>query len=370
MAAVRELSRAEARRIMVRAQLLDEPSPTDVVDVVRRLTMLQIDQTSAVAPSADLVLWSRIGSSYDPAELTALLEDRTLLELRGRIHPAEDLALHRADMAQWLAGPDLLEWQEHLRDWVAANDECRRDILALLRVEGPLTTTQLPDTTAVPWRSSGWTHGKNVARLLDLMVQRGEVAVAGREGRERLWDLASRIYPDDPVPPPAEAWRLRNQRRLRALGVAKVPPPQSPVEPADVGEIGVPATIEGVRGRWRADPDLLERLAEPLSPRTALLSPLDRLVFDRKRMADVFEFDYQLEMYKPPAKRRWGYYALPILHGDRLVGKVDATADHDAGLLRLDAVHEDEPFGPEVAAAVRAEIDDLAAWLRLELAVG
>jgi hypothetical protein len=83
-------------------------------------------------------------------------------------------------------------------------------------------------------------------------------------------------------------------------------------------------------------------------------------------MIDLFDFDYQLEMYKPAAQRRWGYYALPVLHGDRLVGKVDATADHDIGVLRIEAIHEDEPLTKQVARAVRAELSDLAQWLGLD----
>ena len=112
------------------------------------------------------------------------------------------------------------------------------------------------------------------------------------------------------------------------------------------------------------DPSLL---GKPFSGRAALLSPLDRLVQDRKRMLDLFEFDYQLEMFKPAAKRRWGYWTLPVLYGDRLVGKLDATADRRAGVFRVHALHEDEPFGPDVAAAVHEEIEDLARWLELEL---
>ena len=105
----------------------------------------------------------------------------------------------------------------------------------------------------------------------------------------------------------------------------------------------------------------------PFSGRTALLSPFDRLVHDRKRAVELFDFDYQLEMYKPAAERRWGYYALPVLHRDRLIGKVDASADRKAGVLRVDAIHEDEPFNKTTAAAVGRELKDLARWLELNL---
>ena len=99
----------------------------------------------------------------------------------------------------------------------------------------------------------------------------------------------------------------------------------------------------------------------------ALLSPFDRLLHDRKRTVELFEFDYQLEMYKPAAKRRWGYFALPILYDDRLVGKLDAKADRKAGVLTVFAIHQDTPFDKRVEEAVDAEIDDLARWLDVEL---
>ena len=282
------------------------------------------------------------------------------------IRPAEDLALYRADMADWPGRGELRDWQAYRGQWVEANDACRRDILARLKDSGPLPMRELPDTCAKPWGSTGWTNDRNVDRLLDFMVQRGEVAVAGRQGRERLWDLASRVYPDDPVVPADEARRTRDERRLRALGIARARGPECPVEPVDVGEAGEPAVVEGVKGQWRVDPSLLGR---PFSGRTALLSPFDRLIHDRKRTVDLFDFDYQLEMYKPAAKRRWGYYALPVLHRDRLIGKVDATADREAGVLRVEAIHEDEPFTKAAATAVRRELKDLARWLKLEPAL-
>jgi uncharacterized protein len=355
-----ELSRTDARRIAVRAQLLDGARPAGLVEVVRRLSLLQIDPTAAIAPSADLVAWSRLGSSYKPAELTAALEKRTLLELRAMIRPSEDLALYRAEMAEWPGRGQLSYWVEHRRDWVRANDACRRDILDRLGSSGPLRSRDLPDTWAVPWKSSGWTNNRNVSQLLEFMVLRGEVAVAGRGGGERLWDLATRVYPDDPVVPVKEALRIRDERRLRALGIARARGPECPVEPMEVGEVGEPAVVEGVRGTWRVDPSLL---GQPFSGRPALLSPFDRLIHDRKRTVELFEFDYQLEMYKPAAKRRWGYYALPILFGDRLVGKVDATADRSAGVLRVDAIHQDVPFTKAMTTAIGREIKDLARWL-------
>ena len=215
----------------------------------------------------------------------------------------------------------------------------------------------------MPWASTGWTNNRNVTQLLEFMVLRGEVAIAGRRGPVRLWDLATRVYPDDPVVPGEKAVRIRNERRLRALGIARARGPECAVEPLDVDEAGEPAVVEGVRGTWRVDP---AQLGRPFSGRAALLSPFDRLVHDRKRMVELFEFDYQLEMYKPAAQRRWGYFALPILYGDRLVGKLDATADRKAGVLRVDAIHQDVTFTTTMTAAINREIDDLARWLDLD----
>jgi uncharacterized protein YcaQ len=132
------------------------------------------------------------------------------------------------------------------------------------------------------------------------------------------------------------------------------------MEPVHVGDAGEPAVVEGVEGTWRVDPEALER---PFAGRTALLSPFDRLIHDRARTTALFDFEYVLEMYKPAAKRRRGYFALPILHHDRLVGKLDAAADRKAGVLRVHAIHEDVPFTRAIAAGVDAEIDALAGWL-------
>jgi uncharacterized protein len=361
VATLHRLTRRDARRIAVRAQLLDHERPRDFIDAVRRLTVLQLDWTAAVAPSADLVLWSRIGPSYASSELRRALDDHSVVDLRGMLRPAEDVALYRADMAVWPGTGELRNYKRNQREWVAANDGCRRDILRRLHASGPLKQSELPDTCAKPWASSGWNNDKNVGMMLEFMTQRGEVAVAGRDGRARLWDLAERVYPDAPAVPADEALRLRNAKRLRSLGIARARGPECPVEPSDVGDVGEIAVVDGVPGEWRVDP---EQLGRSFTGRTALLSPFDRLVHDRDRMRELFEFDYALEMYKPATQRRWGYYALPILHGDRLVGKLDATTNRKTGVLRVDAVHEDAPFSKTMAAAVDHEIAELTVWLQ------
>jgi uncharacterized protein YcaQ len=165
------------------------------------------------------------------------------------------------------------------------------------------------------------------------------------------------------VPSVEEAERFKNERRLSALGIARAKATKMPVEPIDVSEAGEPAVVEGVKGEWRVDP---AALGADFEGRTALLSPFDRLVHDRARAQELFDFEYVLEMYKPAAKRRWGYFALPVLHGDRLVGKVDAAADRKASVLRVNAIHEDVKFTREISKGVQAELEDLAAWLGLD----
>jgi uncharacterized protein YcaQ len=354
---VHRLTKARARRIAVRAQLLDAPRPTELVAVVQQLTLLQIDPTAAVAPSADLAAWSRLGSTYQPAHLKkALEEDRTLFELDALVRPMSDLGLY-------LAGAADRPSYERSRAWLRDNDRFRRDILDLLASSGPLSSRDIPDTCVVPWTSSGWTNNRNVTQMLEFLMVRSEVAIAGRVGRERLWDIAERVYPADvAVPSVDEAALRKNERRLASLGIARQTARAMPMEPVHVGEAGEPAVVKGVKGEWRVDPTYL---VDDFEGRTALLSPFDRLVHDRVRAEQLFDFEYTLEMYKPAATRRWGYFALPILHEDRLVGKVDTVADRKASTLRVNEIHEDVRFSRAMTEAVQAELADLAAWLGL-----
>lgn len=357
-----QLTLDQARRIAVRAQLLDAERPTDLVDVVRQLTFVQLEPTAAIAPTADLVLWSRLGNGYRPADLQAALEvDSRLVELDLLVRPMEDLSLFLAQMA---VGPP----HPRMQRWLEDNDPFREDILDRLELDGPLTGRELEDTSIVPWQSSGWNANRNVAMMLDALAASGEVAVAARRGRDRLWDLAERVYHSDIRGLPLdEATRERNTRRLRSQGVVSTTTPELPTEPTKVGDAGEAAIIDGLRGTWRVDPDAVAGLAEPFAGRTALLSPFDGLIRDRRRMALLWDFDYALEMYKPVGARRWGYYALPVLHGDRLVGKVDATADPDSASLVVHALHEDGGWTRVVRDAVVTELEALASWLQMRL---
>ncbi|RPH32414.1 MAG: winged helix-turn-helix domain-containing protein [Chloroflexi bacterium] len=359
-----QLSREEARRIAVQAQLLDAPRPTDLHAVIRHLTLLQIDPTAAVAPNAHLVAWSRLGSAYQPDSLRqALEEDRTLFEFDAMIRPIEDLPLYYGhSSAAWTR----YEW---VMKWMTANDRFRRDILARLRDAGPLVSRDIPDTAQVPWKSTGWTHNRNVTQMLEFMLMLGDVAISRRQGSERVWDLAERVYPAGlPTVSDEEAFRIRGERRLKSLGIARVKGPQMPLEPTNVGSVGEEAVVEGVKGTWRVDPEAVDRVrTQPVSGRTALLSPFDRLTYDRKRSLELFDFEYILEMYKPVEKRRWGFFALPILHEEQVIGKADLTADRKAGVLRVNAIHQDVKHTKAMTDGIKAEIADLASWLQLSI---
>jgi uncharacterized protein len=356
--AAHRLTKAEARRLAIRAQLLGAQRPTDLVETVTHLTFLQIDPTAAIAPAADLVAWTRLGSGYEPDHLKhALEEERTLFEHNALVRPMSDAPLVLAEAHEWPA-------YERTRVWLRENDAFRRDVLERLAESGPLASRDIPDTSVVPWVSTGWSNSRTVTQMLELLMMRGEVAIAGRSGRERLWDLPERVYPPDlEIPSADEAVRIRNERRLRALGIARAKSTKMGLEPIDVGEAGEPATVDGVAGEWRVDP---EALGDDFEGRTALLSPFDRLPYDRRRAQELFDFEYSLEMYKPAAKRRWGFFALPVLHQDRLVGKVDANADRKRSVLEVNAIHEDVRFTRATTKAVQAELEALAAWLGLE----
>ena len=298
------VSRAEARRIAIRAQLLDG-SATGVSDTVRRLGFLQIDPISTVAPPQQLVLWSRLGA-YDVAELDRLLwDERKLFEWNAYIRPMEDLPLIRARMRRRTGK---YVWERRSTEFLRKNAGYRRYVLGELERRGPLLSRELDDHSVRTWKSHGWYGTRNTSVMLDILHGRGLVAIVGRRDGQRLWDLAERWYPETEKIPLRDAERILAERRFRAQGVRLTP-----------------------KG-WEAHPDATDC---PVPDRATLLSPFDRLIHDRDRAEALFDFRYRLEMYVPKAKREYGYYVLPVLVGDRLVGRVEPRFDRKTKTLEV-----------------------------------
>ena len=351
------LTSDQARRIAVRAQLLDARRPGDVVEVAEELGAIKIDPTATIAPAEHSILWSRIGEGYDPIQLSKAVEsDRLLFEFDGSFRPISLLPLMLPAMRRW-------PQRESSKEWLAANDRFRRDVLARLRAEGPLLATDIPDTAEVTRPPDGWSGANQTVHMLDFLQRQGEVAIAGREGRHRRWDLAERVYPQNlPEFTDDDAARLLDERRLHAAGIAKQKSPWTPV-----GDAGEPAVIEGNARKYRVEPDALAALDQDDGGRVAFLSPYDGMLFDRPRLRELFEFDYVLEQFKPKPQRKYGFFAYPILMGDRFVGMLDAEVDREHDLLTVNAVHEFLPFDPEEDDMVRSELIDLSRWLGMEL---
>lgn len=365
---VRTITVEEARRIAVRAQWLDaagydERDAVDLPALAEQLTLLPLNPTDIVCPSAEQIAHTRIPALvYGDVRRTVEVDLSLVEHLGPHRHPMEAwaIALRATRDLPWLTaiGRSADAIHPSAREWLEANDSFRTRVLTQLREDGPLPQADIDDAADVPYRSSGWNTDRNVAMMLELLQIRGEVVVAERLGTARVWDLAERVLP--PVEPLEleRAERTWRRRWLRSCGIAR---------PTHLGDEGEPVRVEdadgtALRGQWRLDPDAS---AEGFAGRVALLSPLDRLLADRKRMAQLWGFEYALEQYTPAAKRRWGAFALPILDGDRLVGKVDARADRDAGALRVHRIHWDEDPSARLRDAVHDEIARLGAFLAL-----
>ena len=368
------LGLAEARQLAVAGQLLDSPQPRSILEVVKWLGSLQMDPTSAVARSERLVLWSRLGN-YDLAELERLRwETRELFDYWARIVPASDYAIHRETMRRYPRGA--YARSNYIHEWLAANTGFRRYILRELRRRGPLRSRELEDRAELPWKTDGWNNGKSLGIMLELLWAGGKIGISRREGNERLWDVADRVFPtDQPKPAAGEIARRVLDRQLRGLGVAR---------PKELGRVFdgwvpgreralmalvregrfVPVEIAGLTGDWLTHAELLER--GPGEPRATLLSPFDKLVYYRDRTEELFGFRFRLEIYVPKAKREYGYFVLPFLHGNELVGRIDPLFDRKTRVLTIKAVHWEAGAPKAARPALKAAVADLAEWLGAE----
>jgi uncharacterized protein YcaQ len=365
------LSRRRARRLAVTGQLLAAPRASSLIETVHRLGMVQMDPTSIVARTEHLVLWSRLGRGFRVAELEHLLwRDRELFEYRAHIVPTADLPMHRISMRRY-PHSDLTR-HAYVRAWLRANDSFVRYVLGELRGRGPLRARELENRAADGWHTGGWNdESQNVPMLLDILWSQGRVMIVGRDGQQRVWDLAERSLPAPNGRPGLEETQDLAARQLRARGIERLerigmlfdgPPPgrKKAIDRLTRSGVIVPIEIDGLSGRWVTHRDLLD---STFRGRTTVLSPFDDLISDRDRTEKLFDMRFRLEIYVPKAKREFGYFVLPILRGDRLVGRIDPAFDRRANVLRVHAVHSQPDARPGDWPAARRSIEGLASWL-------
>jgi hypothetical protein len=392
---MRTISLQIARRLFIQRQRLNDPQTSEVsqtsevlLDVIRDLGCLQLDPISAVARSHQLVVRSRVGN-YDLGALDQLLwTDHSLFEYwahQASIVVTEDYPIHSLLMRTYAREEATGQVSQRYQKWLTDNEPLRRRILRELRRRGPLPSRVFEAKTEAGWYSSGWTSGRDVSQMLDYLWITGKIMVAGRSGLQKLWDLSERCLPDwTPRAKLSEKEVVRRaiQKSLRALGVAT---PQHinlhftrkryPHLKERLHELAATGAIErihveGEKGNWyihAEDGPLLDRIeaGDFAFERTTLLSPFDNLICDRARTRQLFKFDFTIEIYVPAHKRQYGYYVLPILHGDQLIGRIDPKFDREHNRLHIHAVHaeKDAPLNRKTARAIRDAIEDLATFL-------
>ena len=323
-----KVSLEEARRIAVRAQALDG-SADGVLDTVRRLGFLQIDVVQPVERPQHLVLYSRLGARYDRAELDRLLwKKKALFEWNAFIYPIEDLPLVRARIRGFRRARKTKS-QQWVHEFLTTNRAFKRYVLRELEENGPVLSRDLEDRSKGERRDHRWWGPRMVGLMLLSLHLYGEITVVGRQGGERMWDLAPRWWPETETVTVAKGQAIREQRAFRTQGVKLV------------------------KGEWVAHPEAVDG---PVPDRAVLLSPFDRLVYDRARAEALWDFRYRLEMFVPKAKREYGYYVLPLLVGDEVVGRAEPRFDRTTGTLELLGAWGD-------TSRLDEALDDLALWL-------
>jgi uncharacterized protein YcaQ len=382
------ISQSHARRLAISRQFLSASRPPagdeGVRAVCRSLRFLQLDPVSVVARSHELVLWSRLGAQGVAAFDGVFRRDRWLFEYwahAAAIVLSEDYPLHRLAMDAY-PGPG----RERVAEWIEANDKLRRHVLDRLGEGEPLPTDAFEDCATVDWQSSGWSNGRNVEKMLGLLWRQGEVMIAGRTAGRRLWGLPEACLPADVVREPLSPRAMVTtavEHTLRARGLTRALDIKQyfvPGQYTDLPEVLDALTQQGriqqlriadgpVSETWYVHADSLSELeairADEWEGRTALLSPFDNMIIDRRLTERLWAFDFRIEMYVPKAQRKYGYYVLPILHGDRLVGRVAPRVDRRRRVLTVEGLWLEPDVKPTAALrrAITAQLADLAAFV-------
>ncbi len=374
-------SREAARALLLAAQGLSSPPERpavkgDVLECVRRMGVLQIDSIAVVARSPYLALWSRLGS-YEPRWLDELLAEGALFEYwshAASLIPIEDYGLYRRFM---------LDGREKTRAWMSAHPEEIGRVLVRVREGGEVRSAEFERTDG---RAGGWWEWKPEKRALEHLFAAGELMISRRDPNfHRVYDLRERVleralpgWEDANAPPYKEVERALALGAVRALGVAVarwVPDyfrtPRRGIaglldELADEGHL-LRARIEDEPAYVHPDNAGLAGVAVSggLRPTlTTLLSPFDPVVWDRARASELFGFEYRIEVYTPAARRRYGYYSLPILHRGALVGRLDAKAHRKEGLFEVRALHLEPgvPAAEDLVAGLGGALRACAGW--------
>jgi uncharacterized protein len=372
----------------------NKPTRRDILNVLKSIRYLQIDPTNIVCKSHLLVLWSRLGN-YDAKLLEGMLwKERTLFEYWAHgaaIGLSEDYPLFKLGMKTIVS--DITTYQKRAEDWYKSNKKLAEYIENELSTRGPLASNEFEDASEKSWKSSGWSNERNVGKMLEILHKRGEILVHSRaNGGQKKWDLFAKyleFFPKDEYSDDEEIIGTGLEISLRAMGVATALQMRDYFHPGsrltetvlrivsemkDEGVI-VPLEITGIptgkTGEWfihREDMKLLDNLERYWKPKTTLLSPFDNLIYDRVRTSYFFWFKVIFEAYVPKDKRIYGYYVLPILHGDKLVGRIDPEMDRINKVLRVNSIHLEKGVGEtsELTEAVSDSIKELATFLGAE----
>ncbi|HEY1369128.1 MAG TPA: crosslink repair DNA glycosylase YcaQ family protein [Gaiellaceae bacterium] len=372
-----------ARRFLVARQLVSparsvQGGPDGVLEVVRRLGSLQFDPIAVAGRSHDLVLHARV-ADYEPAWCDLLYERREIFEAYNK-----GLSLVPAREFMWFLGSGRAE-----RETLDENADVAARVLERLRAEGPLSSQDF-ERESGPTTDWFGAPTNTVRAVLEAYTVTGVVGLARREGNRRYYDVLERLLPADVLahePPLVDRLRHKLRSRYQAHGLLGIggpdifggigpakPDPRWPGLPGrtalreelvEQGEI-VPVAVEGVTGKRfviRGDVELLENPPEPTSS-VAFLSPFDPIVWDRQFLGSLFGFEYVWELFLPPEKRRWGWYTLPIVFGDRLVGRIEPRIEQEEGRVQVLDVWWEDGFAPGRADGF---VDAMRAALRAYL---